>query len=129
MSLWITIATRVLAWSVVAMQTGFGAMEIFAPRFVFDRVFITYSATSAAPVWIETEKLARNMGLYNWFLAFGLLLSLVGRLGGAPTSQFFLLCVGVAGAFGLFSVSLSMAFGAQLVLGLMTVLLLRMGRP
>ena len=123
MSSWINSTACVLAWFVVVMQTLFGAAEIFAPRWVFDRVFSTYYDTRDAPVWIETEKLARNMGLYNWFLAQGLLLSLTGRLGGAPTSQFFLLCVAVAGAFGLFSVGLSKAFVAQLVLGLLTFLL------
>jgi putative membrane protein len=117
---WTNSAARVLAWLVVAMQTGFGMLEMFAPRWVFDRVFVTYRTTSTAPVWVETEKLAHNMGLYNWFLALGLLLSLMGRLGGVPTSQFFLLCVVVAGAFGLFSVGLSTAFSVQLTLGLLT---------
>jgi putative membrane protein len=121
---WANSAACVLAWLVVAMQVGFGALEMFAPRWVFDRVFAAYYDTRAAPVWIETEKLARNMGLYNWFLALGLLLSLVGQLGGVPTSQFFLLCVAVAGAFGLFSVSWSTAFLVQLGLGVVTFVLL-----
>jgi putative membrane protein len=107
-----------LAWFVVLMQAGFGALEMFAPRWVFERVFDNYFRTRENPVWYETEKLARNMGLYNWFLALGLLLSLAGCLGGPPTSRFFFLCVAVAGIFGLFSVGPSRAFIAQLVLGL-----------
>jgi uncharacterized membrane protein len=118
MSSWTNGAACVLAWLVVAMQALFGALEIFAPRWVFDRVFADYFRTRDAPVWFETEKLARNMGLYNWFLALGLLLSLVGHLGGRSTSQFFFLCVAVAGVFGVFSVGPSKAFIAQLVLGL-----------
>src|SRR5258708_4211185 len=118
MSSWITGVAYLLAGFVVAIQTGFGALEIFSPRFVFDRGFVTYYDTRTAAVWLETEKLARNMGLYNWFLASGLLLSLTGQLGGVPTSRFFLLCVAVAGVFGLFSVGPSKAFVAQLVLGL-----------
>ena len=116
-----------LAWLAVAMQALFGAFEIFAPRTVFDAVFPTYYDTSSAPTWVETEKLARNMGLYNWFLALGLLLSLTGCLGFPPISQFFLFCVGVAGVFGLFSVGHSMAFWAQMVLGLVPFLLLFRG--
>jgi putative membrane protein len=123
MSSWTIEVSYWLAWFVVAIQTAFGALEIFSPRFVFDRVFVTYYDTRTAPVWHQTEKLARNMGLYNWFLALGLLLSLTGRVGGVPTAQFFLSCVAVAGVFGLFSVGPSKAFVAQLVLGLMTLLL------
>jgi putative membrane protein len=120
---WANNIACALAWLVVTMQIGFGALEMFAPRWVFDRVFPSYANTRAAPVWIETEKLTRNMGLYNWFLALGLLLSLAGHLDGVPTSRFFLLCVAVAGAFGLFSVSRSKAFLAQLGLGLLTFVL------
>jgi putative membrane protein len=114
----------VLAWVVVAMQAGFGALEMFAPQHVFHLVFASsYDTTSGSPIWVETGKLARNMGLYNWFLAVGLLLSQTGRLGGAPITQFFLLCVAVAGAFGLLSVGPQIAFGAQLGLGLLTFVL------
>jgi uncharacterized membrane protein len=124
MSGWIDSVAYVLAWLVVAMQAAFGALEMFAPRWVFGRVFVTYADTSGVSVWAETERLARNMGLYNWFLALGLLLSLVGWLGSVPTTQFFLLCVAVAGVFGLFSVGLSKAFGAQLILGLAAFVLM-----
>ena len=117
---WFTCA---LAWVVVVMQAGFGALEMFAPRWVFDRVFPGYFRTRDNPVWFDTEKLAGNMGLYNWFLALGLLLTLVGKLGGAPNSWFFLLCVAVAGIFGVFSVGPSKAFIAQLGLGLVTLVL------
>ena len=118
MSSWAHNIACALAWFVMALQTLFGAAEIFAPRSVFDGVLPAYYDTRASPVWVETEKLARNMGLYNWFLAAGLLLSLTGRLGGVPTSQFFLLCVAIAGGFGWLSVGPSASFAAQLVLGL-----------
>ena len=107
------------AWLVVLMQAGFGALEMFAPRLAFHLVLGSrYDNTNESPVWFETEKLGRNMGLYNWFLALGLLLNLVGQLGDAWISQFFILCVAVAGAFALFSVGLSIAFFVQLGLGL-----------
>ena len=61
---------------VVPIQIGFGALEMFGPRRVLKLVFGTYEATSRDPVWSETVKVALNMGLYNWFLALGLALSL-----------------------------------------------------
>ena len=107
------------AWFTVLIQLLFGAAEMFNARRVFEGAFPdTYRQNATSPVWAETEKLARNMGLYNWFLALGLLLSLIGWLGDARTSLFFLLCVAVAGVFGLLSVRLSIAFWAQLLLGL-----------
>jgi uncharacterized membrane protein len=118
------------AVAVVVIQALAGAAEMFNPPWVFHRVLPNYRLPryhepSADLVWAETGKLARNMGLYNWFLALGLLLSLSGRLGGAPTSQFFLLCVAVAGAFGLLSVSRSWPFALgfilQLGFGLLTI--------
>jgi len=123
MSTWTNGLACFLAWLVVAMQALFGALEMFAPRWVFDRVFDDYFRTRTAPVWFETEKVARNMGLYNWFLALGLLLSLVGQLGCTSTSRFFLGCVAVAGAFGVVSVGPSGAFLAQLSLGLVAFVL------
>jgi uncharacterized membrane protein len=114
---------RVLAWLAVGMQIIFAALEIFIPRWVFRRVFASYASTSDSSVWLETEKLARNMGLYNAFLGVGLLLSQLGKLGDVRTSQFFLFCVAIAGAFGLLSVRAFWAFGVQLVLGLVPFIL------
>jgi uncharacterized membrane protein len=63
------------------------------------------------------------MGLYNWFLALGLSLTLLGHLGFLRLGQFFVLCVALAGAFGLFSVGPKAAFGLQLGLGLLAFVL------
>jgi uncharacterized membrane protein len=112
-----------LALITVLLQLGFGALEIFCPRWVFDQVFPSYYDTQNSPVWSETEKLARNMGLYNWFLAVGLLASLWWGMGGASTAQFFLSCVAVAGVFGLLSVGWSRAFVAQLIFGIVPLVL------
>ena len=51
----------------------------------------------------ETKTLAANQGLYNGFLAAGLIWSLLG--GGEPVAVFFLGCVVVAGIFGALTVS------------------------
>ena len=116
----------IMASVVVLMQAGFGALELFAPHSTFNMVFASSYNNSADPLWCQTGQLARNMGLYNWFIALGLLLSLTGPLAGAWASKFFLLCVGVAGAFALISVSLFWAFWAQLVLGLATFALFQL---
>src|SRR3954451_19215895 len=100
---WMYSVGYFLAWFVVLMQFAFGVAEMFASRWVFSRALKTYADTNTDPVWTETEKLACNMGLYNWFLAFGLLLALTDRIGGLPTVFFFLLCVTIAGAVALIS--------------------------
>ena len=48
----------------------------------------------------ETRILAANQGLYNGFLAAGLLWGLWLGASGVPVLYFFLLCVLVAGIFG-----------------------------
>ncbi len=58
-----------------------------------------------------TATLAANQGLYNGFLAAGLLWSLMAPAALAtPLKLFFLSCVVVAGAFGAFSVSRRILF-------------------
>tara|TARA_R110002049_G_scaffold293731_2_gene478973 strand:+ start:20953 stop:21315 length:363 start_codon:yes stop_codon:yes gene_type:complete len=49
----------------------------------------------------ETKVLAANQGLYNGFLAAGLLYSLIKK--DLNTSMFFLVCVIVAGIYGAYS--------------------------
>jgi len=48
----------------------------------------------------QTAVLAANQGLYNGFLAAGLIWGLIQKEGGIPTRYFFLGCVIVAGVFG-----------------------------
>jgi putative membrane protein len=48
----------------------------------------------------QTAVLAANQGLYNGFLAAGLIWSLVRKEEGLPIRIFFLCCVIVAGVFG-----------------------------
>ena len=50
----------------------------------------------------QSKRLAMNQGLYNGFLAAGLLWGLVA---GDPVKIFFLSCVIIAGIFGAFTVS------------------------
>jgi len=52
----------------------------------------------------QSRTLAANQGLYNGFLAAGLLWGLVQGAGGEPVKIFFLACVIVAGVFGALTV-------------------------
>lgn len=53
----------------------------------------------------QSRSLAANQGLYNGFLAAGLLWSLSLGEPGLPVRSFFLICVVVAGVFGAVTVS------------------------
>ncbi len=64
------------------------------------RVFNTTPEFAAA-----SKALAANQGLYNGFLAAGLLWSLWLGPQGRPAALFFLACVVVAGVFGAITVS------------------------
>jgi len=55
----------------------------------------------------NTAALAANQGLYNGFLAAGLIWGLLDQANGFNTLLFFLSCVVIAGAYGAFSVSKS----------------------
>jgi putative membrane protein len=52
-----------------------------------------------------SKSLAANQGLYNGFLAAGLIWGLIAGAGGIPVKVFFLICVIIAGLYGSFSVS------------------------
>jgi putative membrane protein len=69
------------------------------------RVFKLTPEFSAA-----SRTLAANQGLYNGFLAAGLLWSLWLGAAGTPVTLFFLVCVIVAGIYGGFTVSRTILF-------------------
>jgi putative membrane protein len=52
-----------------------------------------------------SKSLAANQGLYNGFLAAGLVWGLIARRGGGPIRIFFLACVVIAGIFGALTAS------------------------
>lgn len=69
----------------------------------------------------QSKSLAMNQGLYNGFLAAGLLW---GLFAGDPVKIFFLSCVIIAGIFGAFTVSRRIFYIQALpaILALLTVL-------
>jgi putative membrane protein len=92
------IAAAVLVAIVAALHVYFLVLEMFLWRTPFGlRTFrMTKEAADSSAV------LAANQGLYNGFLAAGLLWGLVayGVVGGRAILTFFLLCVVVAGIYG-----------------------------
>lgn len=89
---------------VAAMHAGFLAMEMFfwETPFVQDAFNITPEFAR------ETAFMAANQGLYNGFLAAGLLWGLAFKK--KDVVIFFLLCVIVAGVYGAMSVKPSIFF-------------------
>ena len=74
-----------------------------------------------------TKTLAANQGLYNGFLAAGLVWGLIARSNGDAIKVFFLACVIVAGVFGAATAKMSILFVQALpaVLALLAVLAAR----
>jgi putative membrane protein len=70
----------------------------------------------------QSRALAANQGLYNGFLAAGLLWSLVRDGGGKPIATLFLIFVVVAGVFGALTANRKILF-VQAVPGLLALLL------
>ncbi len=58
----------------------------------------------------ESKVLAANQGLYNGFLAAGLIWGIWLGEAGDPVKIFFLLCVAVAGAYGAATVGIRILF-------------------
>ncbi len=102
------IAAAVVIAVVAALHIYFLVLEMFLWRTPFGlRTFrMTKEVADSSAV------LAANQGLYNGFLAAGLLWSLVafGVQGGRPILTFFLLCVIVAGIYGAATVSRRILF-------------------
>ncbi len=86
---------------IAVQHIGFLLLEMFLwTQPVGRRVFRTTETFAR-----ESRALAANQGLYNGFLAAGLLWSLWLEKSGPMIAQFFLFCVLIAGVFGGLSVS------------------------
>lgn len=73
----------------------------------------------------QTAALAANQGLYNGFLAAGLVWGLLGKSDGYSIKVFFLCCVIIAGIFGAMTAKTSILFvqGAPAMLALLLLYL------
>ena len=93
---------------VAALHVYFLVLEMFLWRTPFGRR--TFGTT--AEVAESSATLAANQGLYNGFLAAGLLWALIfyGLADGRPILTFFLACIVVAGVYGAVTVSRRILF-------------------
>ncbi len=106
----------------VALQhIGFLVLEIF-----FWTSPIGLQTFGLTPEFAEqSASLAANQGLYNGFLAAGLIWSLTAKDGGHDLKVFFLSCVVLAGIFGAITAQISILFiqGAPALVALLAVVL------
>ncbi len=98
-----SILAMILVALIAALHVYIAWFEMFAWESRGPKVFSSFPADLFKP----TKAMAANQGLYNGFLAAGLLWSLF--IGDAAWQQsvavFFLLCVAIAGAYGAATVS------------------------
>ena len=95
------IAATILIGIVAALHVYFLVLEmVFWDRPLGRRTFGLTPEFAA-----ESKALAANQGLYNGFLAAGLVWSLLLGEAGVPIALFFLGCVIVAGIFGAVTVN------------------------
>jgi len=93
------LASQVLTGLVAALHLYFLVLEMFLwATPVGQKVF-----GRTAEEQESTKVLAANQGLYNGFLAAGLVWSLVGGAVAIPIRTFFLGCVVIAGIYGGFT--------------------------
>ena len=103
-----------LVWLVALAHVWFLVLEMFLWQKPLGRKVFRQSAEDAA----KTAVLAKNQGLYNGFLAAGIVFGIVT---GAPaTTIFFLACIVVAGLYGAATVS-PMIFAVQSVPALIAI--------
>jgi putative membrane protein len=99
-----TLVADILIGMVAVLHIGFLVLEMFLWDHPFGRkrfrMTPEYSKTSAS--------LAANQGLYNGFLAAGLIWGLIS--GGTSIKIFFLVCVLIAGIFGGFTAKRSILY-------------------
>ena len=114
---------NVLVGLVVAIHIYIVVLEMFLWDKPFGRRVFGNSAEFAA----ASKVLAANQGLYNGFLAAGLIWGLGMGVAGQPVQLFFLACVIVAGVYGAISVGIKILF-VQAVPAALAVAAILLGR-
>jgi len=74
----------------------------------------------------KTKTLAQNQGLYNGFLAAGLLWSIINQSNSFQIALFFLICVTVAGIFGSYSTKKIKLFYIQSLPAIIGIILIHL---
>jgi putative membrane protein len=96
-----TLAADLLVGLVAALHAYFLVLEMV----LWDKPAGRRAFGLTAEMAAATKTLAANQGLYNGFLAAGLVWGLTLGDAGTPVEVFFLTCVVVAGVFGAATVS------------------------
>ena len=116
-----TLITSIVIGFVALLHVGFLVLEMFLWDHPYGRKTFgmtpEYSRASAS--------LAANQGLYNGFLAAGLIWGLV--TGDFATKAFFLICVVIAGVYGGFTAKRSILY-MQALPGLLGLIFLFLSR-
>ena len=99
-----TVALALIAL-VALLHCYFLVLEMFLWRSRARRIFRMSTEKAEA-----TAQLAGNQGLYNGFLAAGLVWALLSGPELAPRATFFLLCVAMAGVYGAITVQRTILF-------------------
>jgi len=115
----------ILAGAALALVALLHAYFLVLEMFLWERPAGRKAFGTTAEFAAATKTLAANQGLYNGFLAAGLLWGLVA--GATPVRVFFLACVIVAGVYGAFSVSRKILFVQALPAAIALVLVLLTG--
>jgi putative membrane protein len=102
----VKIAANVLVALVAALHIGFLVLEMFLWTTPFGLETFAMTPELAA----SSRVLAANQGLYNGFLAAGLIWGLFARENAVSIKVFFLACVIVAGVFGAATAKASILF-------------------
>src|SRR4051812_16541426 len=97
---------NILVALVALLHIHFMALEMF----LWDRPFGRRTFGLTPEFSAASKSLAANQGLYNGFLAAGLLWGLWVGAAGLPVKVFFLACVVVAGVFGALTVNRKILF-------------------
>jgi putative membrane protein len=119
----VTVLAKILVALVAALHVGFLVLEMFLWTTPFGMRTFNLTPEFAA----QSSALAANQGLYNGFLAAGLLWGLTAREGAFAIKVFFLACVVVAGVFGAATAKATILFVQALpgALALLAVIIAR----
>ena len=101
-----TLAANAVVALVAILHVYFMALEMF----FWDRPLGLKAFGQTLEKARATKVLAANQGLYNGFLAAGLLWGLWLGPAGGPVKVFFLVCVAVAGVYGALTASRKILF-------------------
>jgi putative membrane protein len=96
-----TVIANIFVGAVALLHIYFLVLEMF----LWDKPQGRKSFGLTPEFAAASKSLAANQGLYNGFLAAGLIWGLVSGTGGTSVKIFFLTCVIIAGIYGSFSVS------------------------